>query len=174
MNRFSFLASVFVGYALFFLIKFAVPVQISIFLLGLFIGYTFHILDRFFQLFLISELKSERDHFISQLKSRKVLIAFQSLVEKVPSVTSTFYFLVLYFPLAIYVTTSSGSILGTGLVLGLGLSYTAHFILGYKHISSIRQLSFQPVSKSVSDDEVKKIMGGFILAYIVFSLFVLF
>lgn len=172
MNRFFFLVLLLVGYSLFFILRFPLWYHFTLFSAGLLIGYLFHVVDRIVQLFGIPEFQPHRKSFVQSLMKGKITAAMQGLLKNVHSVSSTFYFLVLYFPLSLYLITSSGSVLGTGLVLGLGISYVAHFILSYKNVKDVRRQYFEPVSKKVSDTVIQRIMGVFILCFVVLSVIV--
>lgn len=174
MKRFVFLLVVFVGYSLFFLVRFPLQLPFFLFVMGAAIGYGFHLVDRLVQLFFVTDFRTQKQHFMKLLSTGKVFLSLTFLIAKIPSVAMGFVFLALYYPLAFYLVSSSGSILGTGVVLGLGLSYCTHFVLNYQNISDARKLHFQPVHSSVSDTVIQRIMGGFILVFILLSMLVIF
>lgn len=174
MNRITFLLIIFISYSLFFLFSFPLWYPFLLFLLGLLLGYFFHILDRIVQVLFIPEMEMKKREFLSTVQKGKFIRGFTYLVHEVPSASSSFYFLCLYFPLAFYLISSSGSVVGTGLMLGLGLSYCAHFILSYKKVKEVRALYFQPLSPKVKDSEVQKVMGAFITLFVLLSAFVAF
>ncbi|MEO8581530.1 MAG: hypothetical protein ABI425_03010 [Patescibacteria group bacterium] len=172
MNRIYFLCIILVGYSLFFLLSFPLWYPFLLFSIGLMIGYCFHVIDRFFQVLFVPDLKVHRQHFLSFFKKGNILDGVLYLINKVPSASASFYFLLIYFPLALYLISSSGSVVGTGLMLGLGLSYSAHFILSYKKVSGVRMLYFKQLSSKVSDADVQKLMSAFVVLFLIVSFFV--
>lgn len=169
-----FLFTVFVSYSLFFLVQFPLGMPFLLFIFGLSLGYCFHLVDRFFQVLFVAELKHYKHEFLHLVKRGRLIAACVYLINKIPSMSFSFYFLALYFPLAFYLISSSGSVIGVGLMLGLGLSYVAHFVLSYKKIREVRELYFHLLSSKVTDSDIQKIMGGFIGLFILLSLFVIF
>jgi hypothetical protein len=121
----------------------------------------------------ISEFEQYRQPLFSFVKKVNFYAAVTVLIKNIQAQSNTFYFILLYFPLAFYVISSTGSVVGAGLVLGLGLSYSIHFILGHKQMAAMRELYFKPLHHSVKDKDLKKVMGGFVIGFIVLSLFVL-
>lgn len=174
MSRTSFLVTILIGYALFFLLSFPLWYPFTLFCVGLIIGYTFHILDRAVQLLVVPDFVEKRKQFSSLVKSGHLMSGISYLINQVPSASASFYFLCLYFPLAFYLITSSGSIVGTGLMMGLGLSYCAHFILSYKKIDEVRVIYFKPVSLKVRNSEIQKLMSAFITIFVLLSAYVVF
>lgn len=174
MKRFVFLTVVFVGYCVFFVRRFPLQLPFFLFTIGAAIGYGFHLIDRIAQLFFRPELSVQKKHFFQLIAQLRVFAGLNYLMTKIPSLSMGFIFLALYFPLAFYLVSSSGSVLGTGVVLGLGLSYCAHFVLNYQNIKDARELHFQPVNKTVSDQMIQRVMGGFIALFVLLSIFVIF
>jgi hypothetical protein len=174
MNRTAFLLTILTGYSLFFFFQFPLGIPFLLFVIGLLIGYTFHIWDRVFQVFIIPELAQQRREFISRIHAGQMMRAFRYLVKHVSSMVNSFYFLCLYFPLTFYLISSSGSIVGTGLMLGLGLSYCVHFILSYKKVKEARNIYFQPLSAKVKDSDIQKLMSTFITVFVILSIVVIF
>lgn len=173
MKRPVFFVIFFVFYATLFLVKLRFGLSFLFFITGLFIGFYFHVFDRIVQILVLDELKTQREDVVSLLKRGKWMAALNQLILSVEPISNSFYFLVLYIPLAFFMISSTGSLIGIGLILGLGLSYVTHFIWGYKHIRAIREAHFHLLSSTVTDQQIKMLMGVFNLLFVCISLLVL-
>lgn len=116
MPRLLFWTSAIFLYSVFFLLKFEFPIPWVWFALGVAVGVYFFFLDRMFRVML-----EKNDQFFAGNLSKKL-----SLIANTKPVLTVFWALAGYVPLAVYVLTSSGSIFGSGLVLGIGLRYFMH------------------------------------------------
>lgn len=86
-------------------------------------------------------------------------------------ITRTPLFWLAYVPLAVFVTTSSGSALGTGLVLGIGLLLWVEMVQLYKSPTAFSHRFLQQVKRHMSETEIHQlvIVASGVLGYLLLT-----
>jgi len=159
-------------YSILFFKTFPTTFQFGLFIVGVFLGYSLTVIDRVIHAFFLYP-----DHEFNILVRNewnkknifgvlKVLHQADTLQEKL--LTRSAVFLIVYIVLACFVLTSTGSAVGIGLMLGMGLRYTSDF-WRYRQHHFVRQFLWQ-VKHSFSQKEVDWIVLGWTVGFVVVSL----
>lgn len=105
---------------------------------------------------------------MTERKYTDVVRAFFEL-KRVAFLSDSFYFLLVYWPLAIFVMSSSGSELGVGLVSVLGLRYVFNFLVDWNNISQLRVQHFEKM-EHWPDQTIRGFCAIFIALFFVLTL----
>lgn len=83
-------------------------------------------------------------------------------------------FLAVWVVLSLFLITSSPSVFGRGMVLGLGLNLVFQIYEDWDHKQVLRQRLFWPIKREISDQEMKLVLAVFVAAFALFSLTVVY
>ena len=83
--------------------------------------------------------------------------------EHIGLVSRSTLFLLSFIPLAIFMLTSSGSLLGMGLILGIGLSLSLEMLTLRRNPTDFRVRFLQQLKREISHQEVQFVALGFSL-----------
>lgn len=75
-------------------------------------------------------------------------------------------FMAVWVPMAIFVITSTGSMLASGLVMSIGLHLLYDVLLDIGNVGRLKSWLFWPIQREITDAEVKAVVGvygGFFL-----------
>ena len=109
-----------------FVFQFGLSVSYVLFILGVLFGLSFFWWEMVFHIqtnpqFLT--LKQQFEQLLHKRQISEIIKIFQSESERVSTVSRSYVFVGIYFLIAFFVITSTGSAIGVGMVLGLGLRY---------------------------------------------------
>jgi hypothetical protein len=76
------------------------------------------------------------------------------------------FFMGAWVPVALYVVTSTGNMLATGLVMGIGLHMLHDVWIDWANLDSLRRVWFWPIRRYVSDAEVKGVVILFTIMFL--------
>lgn len=152
--------------------------QYMLFVIGVFIGFVLLFLDRLLHVFFIApetELSQEvraawHQHHVGRVV--QILSSAKTAQEKL--VTRSVFFFITYVALALYVLTSTGSHLGMGVILGLGLHYCIDLWQYRRDLTAFHKHFLWQVQRDLAEHEVFAIVAGFTLFFVLLCLLVLF
>ncbi len=164
-------------YSLFFWPIFRDPVLLTEFTIGVYIGFLIFFLDRFLHVFFL-EPEAELSKIVRELwrnkqvtKVVKAVVIGRNLQERL--ITRSVFFLIAYVATAIFILTSTGSVLGMGVVLGIGLHYCFDLIRYSRNAELFRKHFFWQLKKGLADREILAVVTAFCIFFIILSLLVL-
>jgi hypothetical protein len=164
-------------YAALFVFAFPHPADYAQFLIGLSLGFSLFFLDRVFDVFFIRPETEFSQIVRGEWKKRKfwsmvsTILQGKELQEKL--ITRSILFLIAYVAVAIFVLTSTGSILGIGLVLGIGFHFCMDFIRYRKDLEKFNSHFLWQVKRKFAKQEVVSLIISFCLFFALISLLVL-
>lgn len=154
-------------YSLFFFRSFPDIWSMVFFVVGTFIGFQILFLDRVLHAFYLYP-ETEFNQLVRSLWVNKnyvgvikALAQAETLQEKL--LTRSTLFLIVYVLMTIFVMTSTGSVLGTGIMLGMGLHYTYDFWRYSRTPEKFAKQYLWQVKRTISEREVR----GFVLVWTV-------
>lgn len=165
-------------YSLFFIRSFPNWWSFAFFIFGTYIGFQILFFDRLLHAFylypetefnqLVRALWKNKDY----LGVIKALAQAETLQEKL--LTRSVLFLIVYVVMTVFVLTSTGSVVGTGLMLGMGLHYTYDFWRYSRSPEKFAKQYLWQVKKSFSDQEIRGFVIGWTVFFVIVTLLVLF
>lgn len=166
------------AYGLLFFRSFPNWVSLLVFVIGCVIGFQILFLDRFvhaFYLFpdtefntLVRELWKKKE-YVGVIKA---LMQAGTLQQKL--LTRSIVFFIVYLLLTIFVLTSTGSVGGIGLMLGMGLHYTYDFWRYSQSTEQFRTQYLWQLKRPLSEREIRGFVVGWTVIFVVISLLVMF
>ena len=164
-------------YSLLFYFSFPTLVQFIFFVLGTFLGFQLLFLDRFVHAFYLYP-NTEFNTLVRQLWLQgnylgviKALAQAETLQEKL--LTRSALFLIVYLILTIFVLTSTGSVFGIGMMLGIGLHYTFDFWRYSQDTQRFVRHYFWQVKRSFTSRDVRVFVVSWTIIFTLVSLLVL-
>jgi hypothetical protein len=152
-------------------------ISFTFFVAGVLLGYSIIVLDRLIHaLYLFPE--TEFSKLVQEQWQKKSLSGLARVLNHAGDfqqqlMTRSGLFLVCYLVLAVFVLTSTGSILGIGVIMGMGLRYTLDFwLLSRSPDQFIRQFFWQ-VKHNFTAQEVRAVVLGWTVFFLIISLLVL-
>ena len=107
---------------------------------------------------------------VKKRKYKISYIAFQNRgFEQQHLALHSILFLIVWIVIALYVITSSGSMLAAGLILGLGLQLLFDMLKDYQNSKKLKAWLFWQIKRPISDTELKVCMAAYIGAFILMS-----
>jgi hypothetical protein len=164
-------------YSLLFIGTFPLGWPYAQFAAGVFVGFAFFWLDRILHVFFV-----DPDHQFHQVVRQswregkyfsavKLIFTQRDLQEKL--ITRSVLFFLTYLAVTLFVLTSTGSLFGIGLVLGIGLHFGFDFIRYYRNLGGFQRHFLWQVQRQWSAQEVRWLVGGFITFFGLISLIVI-
>jgi hypothetical protein len=164
-------------YPLIFLIAFPDLFLMAQFICGYFVGFYFFLVDRFLHAFFLYP-ETEFNQLVQKalkdkkyLQMVKVLLQADTLQEKL--LTRSILFFCIYIALTFFVMTSTGSIIGIGLMLGLGMHICLDLLSHSKDTETFHKHFLWQLKRKLSQKEVERFVAGFIAFFGVASILVL-
>lgn len=155
-------------YSLFFIRSFPNIWSFVFFIMGTLIGFQILFFDRVLHAFYLYP-ETEFNQLVRSLWKNKDYVGFvkalsqaETLQEKL--LTRSTLFLIVYVLMTIFVLTSTGSVVGTGIMLGMGLHYTYDFWRYSRSPEKFAKQYLWQVKRAVTDREIR----GFVLAWSAF------
>jgi hypothetical protein len=102
----------------------------------------------------------------------RALMQAGTLQEKL--LTRSIVFFIVYLLLTIFVLTSTGSVGGIGLMLGMGLHYTYDFWRYSRSVDQFRMQYLWQLKRQVSEREIRGFVVGWTAVFVVITLLVMF
>ena len=165
-------------YSAVFFFSFPSLVSFIIFVIGIFVGSGMIVVDRILHaLYLFPE--NEINVLIREEWRKKNLLGVLNMLQLADPyqdqlMTRSVLFLAIYWLLALFVLTSTGSVLGIGIILGMGLRYTLDFwSVKNQPELFVHQFLWQ-VRHQFTKQHVERIIVGWTIAFTVLSLLVVF
>ena len=90
-----------------------------------------------------------------------LMLLFERREEQLYLVVRSIFFLAAWVPMTLFVITSTGSMLGTGLVMGIGLHLLYDSFVDFKNMERLKWWLFWSVKRKVSDNEAKAVVWIF-------------
>lgn len=147
-----------------FIIKFGVTIPFALFILGGVMGFHLFEIEALFHYF----LENTKPRF-----STKLLHQAFTDTEKKPLIAQLVLF-PLYVFLALLIITSTGSVVGVSLILGLGLRYVWELLMHRHSEELIHAKYLKNVLANSSPGTVRKVMWSYVVLFTVLSLLVFF
>ena len=147
-------------YSLLFLVTFrqAPLTQFGIFTLGVYIGFGLLFLDRVLHVFFVAPETEFNRVVQSHWHERRYWQVFRTLLYSGEAqeqlVTRSMFFLIAYVATALFVITSTGSTLGIGIILGVGLHYCFDFVRYRKNLELLHRHFLWQLKRQLADQEV--------------------
>src|SRR5258708_1940835 len=145
-------------YSLIFLYTYRSPILFGEFVGGVYIGFGLLFLDRLLHVFYI-EGETEFSMMLKDLWRKKdfknvfrALFLAGTLQERL--ITRSIYFLIAYTATALFVITSTGSVIGTGIILGIGLHYCFDFYVYQRNLDLLHKHFLWQIKKQFEQQEV--------------------
>lgn len=160
-------------YSLLFLFVYQPPQRFITFLIGLYVGFCLLFLDRVLHIFFIEPEAEYSQILIDTLKQKKILLFFKTLLLsrslQKHLITRSILFLTAYAGTALFVITSTGSTIGTGIVLGIGLHYCFDFFRYAQNSNLLHTHFLWQVKKSFQQQEVWALCGAVCIFFLLLT-----
>lgn len=166
--------TVLIGYGCLFLFNYSLFSWVF-FMFGLVLGGFFHYLDYLLYPFYSNQqaeiVKLANQYWQSKNYQHYLQLIFlnQNLLQGLLS--RSLVFLVVFFPLAVVVLTTSSWVLGKGVVLGLGLKIAMELFVSKNDLDLFNQRFVSGHNQSLDQKQISQIVTLFIAAFIVISIF---
>ncbi len=154
------------------------PLQFGLFLIGVWLGFAFILLDRFLHALYVEpdlefskKVQSALKH--KQYKNLLTLMSKESLVEQTHLISRSTIFIISYMAISIYVITSTTNALGKGLVLGIGLHYCLDLLIYKDNVNEFVDQFLWQVKRKFNQAELKWLVGGFVFYFVMLTLLAL-
>ena len=134
------------------------------FVIGIFLGFGIFFLDRIFHVFFTDPAHEFSQIVKTEWKQRKYIQALQLLLtgrelqEKL--ITRSSLFLIAYLATALFMLTSSGSFVGMGMVLGIGLHFCIDFTRYQKDSEKFHRHFLWQLKRRLSDQELRMLVAS--------------
>ena len=142
--------------------------DLLLFALGGLFGLGFVYVDRLIQVFLVRPHEHLSEHVRHLVKEKRVVDAMRLLRdrghEQQNLTVRSVFFMGAWVPVALFVMTSTGNMLATGLVMGIGLHLLYEVWMDWADLERLRKWLFWPIRRYVRDSEIK----GVVVMYTVF------
>jgi hypothetical protein len=166
-------------YSAFFFFSFPGGViNFGLFVIGVLIGFQILFADRIVHAFYLYP-ETEFNTLVRELWKRgdvkgmlKALAQAETLQEKL--LTRSALFLIVYIFMTIFVLTSTGSVVGFGIMLGMGLHYTVDFWRYSKDPKKFAKQYLWQVKRVLSPQEIRAFVLGWTALFILLSLVIIF
>lgn len=152
-------------------LKLRVPLLIIQFSLAVTLGYFFDLFDRAIQ-FMIGDAIDEKIGIDSDAIAQRARKLSWSRLYHITPLSHSFWFLVAYFPLSIFVISSTGSIVGMGVILGLGIRYSLILIHDLSNQTITHSVFFSESGVKFDKKELTKLAWGFVVGFMIMVLLV--
>ena len=144
------------------------------FVVGCFMGLWFVYLARIINVYLVSPQTHLSEHVRHLVAQRRIKDALELLHdrghEQQRLTVRSIFFMGAWVPVALFVMTSTGNWLATGLVMGIGLNMVHDLWKDYRHLDRLRQWLFWPIGRPVKDGEVRGVAVLFTVLFVGLSL----
>ena len=134
-------------------------------LVGGLLGVGFVMVDRFIYVLLTKPHEHLSEHVRHLLNEKRFLDAIKLLRargdEQRELTVKSVFFMAAWIPAALFVMTSTASMLAMGFVMGIGLHLLYDVWKDRNNIEKLKEWLFWPVKREVSDKEVKVVVGLF-------------
>ena len=171
-------SKLFITYAVYFalitLLRFNWEWQLIGFWIGGLLGLGFEMVDRLVHVYYVKPKEALSIAIKRLIDSKKfkeaAILLYRRRDEQVQLSTRSVFFMVAWVPISFYVITSSGSMLASGLVMGIGLHLLYEIYEDWGSWDKIIAWMFWQIKRPVTQKEAKIAMGVFGLCFLVFSL----
>jgi len=165
-------------YSLLFIGSFPNFLSFGLIILGVFIGFQILFFDRVLHAFYLYP-ETEFNQLVRSLWANKdyvgvvkALVQAETLQEKL--LTRSTLFLIVYLLMTVFVLTSTGSVIGIGLMLGMGLHYTYDFWRYSRFTEKFTKQYLWQIKRSFTDREIRGFVVGWTVFFVLLTLLVLF
>lgn len=145
-------------YSLIFLLTLRSPTHFIEFVGGVYLGFGLLFLDRLLHIFLIEPESQFSQSLHQALKKKQILRIARAILTantmQKQLITRSALFLVAYVALALYIITSTGSAIGIGMILGIGLHYCFDFLLYKRDLELLRSHFLWQLKREFAQQEV--------------------
>jgi hypothetical protein len=163
--------------ALFFFSFPSLPMYVG-FVAGVFVGFSFLFFDRVLDVFFLHEHTELSQLVREKWKHRNYLGALKEVYrrrnEQQKLLGRSVVFIAVYIVTAIFFLTSTGSHIGQGIILGMGLHYLFDFVRYVRHPDLFHQHFLWQVKRRFTEKEVEVVVVGFLFFFSLLTILVLF
>lgn len=142
--------------------------SLVLFAIGGLLGLGFVYVDRLIQVFLVKPHEHLSEHVRHMVRDKRIMDAIRLLRdrghEQQKLTVRSIFFMGAWVPVALFVLTSTGNMLATGLVMGIGLHMLYEVWMDWADLDRLRHWLFWPIRRYVNDFEVK----GVVVLYTIF------
>ena len=160
-------------YSLLFLFVYQPPQRFVIFLIGLYLGFSLLFLDRILHIFFIEPEAEYSQILIDTLRQKKFLLFFKTVLlsraHQQHLITRSVLFLAAYAGTAFFVITSTGSTIGTGIVLGIGLHYSFDFFRYARNSDLLHKHFLWQIKKTFKQQEMSALCGAICIFFLLLT-----
>ena len=166
-----------IGYSALFFTSFESSQLYGLFVIGIFAGFGFLQIDRVIHAFFIDPEHEFSVALQQAWRERrpvffiKLLLQAQTMQQRL--MTRSVLFMLTYIALTLYVLTSTGSALGAGFMLGLGLHYCLDLWLYQRDVTLFHEHFLWQLKRQLAVQEVRSLLAAFTVFFIMMSLLVL-
>jgi hypothetical protein len=144
------------------------------FVIGVGLGFLLFLLDRFLHVFFIQP-ESEFSQLVrGHWQQRKIKKIFHTFLtgrdQQNELITRSIFFLIVYVGLALYVMTSTGSVLGMGMILGIGLHFCLDFWSYRQNHEKFNHHFFWQMKRKLEEKEITYLVIIFSLFFLLLSM----
>jgi len=165
------------SYSLLFLLKLS-PLSWIFLVIGLIVGFFIYFFDYLLYPFYADEdleLVSIAKKYWTQKNYHHYLqLIWLNQKTVVHLMSRSFLFIILYFPLAIFVLSASSQVFGKGVVLGLGLNLVIKLWQLKNNREDFHQNFFWQAEKQISELVINRMVMGFTLLFVLLTILALF
>lgn len=176
MKKNSFELLLLVAYCAIFVMKFGPTISYLLFVIGIVVGSSFWLFELLFRVYYLVEdqtVSQTARQYLRQRRFGTLFHFFQQINNQVQLTSESTLFLLIYIPLAIFVLTSTGSVLGVGIILGMGFHYATDIFQLRLRPELLRQTYLRQLKLDLEDDRLEILGWVALLAFVVLSVFVL-
>lgn len=159
-----------------FIFPFGLSLAFGLFVIGVLLGLTFFWWEMLFYIQTNPHFASAKQHLRQMIQQRQIsqiLTFFQNESEQVATVSRSYVFIGIYFIVAFFVITSTGSTLGVGMILGLGLRYCLDIVRYWQNIQGFNSIYSKYLDFGLNRQLLPVLRIVFLLIFTIFSLMVL-
>jgi hypothetical protein len=164
-------------YSALFFFSFPIWYLFALFLIGVMIGFAVIYADRLLHAFYLYPDTEFNQLLQTEWKRKNVFGVWNLLIQaeghQEKLLTRSILFLAVYAVLTFFVLTSTGSMVGIGLMLGMGLRYTVDFWKLSRDPEVFHRQFLWQLKRSLSQQEVRGCVIGWTIAFSILSALVL-
>lgn len=165
-----------IAYFLVFILTFGLSLQYVLFIIGGVLGVSFFWWEVLFYLYTRPSHTQEKKLLISLMKEKRFQEAgmtLQAESQKIPLISQSLLFVGIYLIMAFFVITSTGSALGVGMILGLGVKYCTDIFAFREKESELQRIYTQFGNFEVTKNLFSQLKKVYLALFILLSVLVL-
>ena len=130
--------------------------------------------DRLVYVYLVKpheQLSEQVKHLVKAKRFKEAMVVIEHRGDEQQHLsTRSVLFMLAWVPLALLMVSSTGRMLGVGMVLGIGLHLVYEIAVDWGRWEKLKTKFFWQIKRPIGDQEVKMVLGGFGLMLVIVSM----